>query len=97
MWAAVGPVWTASLARLAGFPTGGKDDGELLEEIAAKGFTAKQAAVPELQRDESGKTKLTTGEDLYSAGEQSPCAKFLSPRPMSTSAPGDAGMHRENL
>ena len=71
LWAALGPVWTATLARLAGFPTGGKDVAELLEEIAARGFTAKVAAPPELLIDEKGKPKLSTGEDLYAAGEQS--------------------------
>src|SRR3954453_21207342 len=70
LWSAVGPAWTPSLARLAGFPTGGKDAAELLDEIAAGGFTAKVAGTPELQRDETGKAKLTTGENLYTMGEQ---------------------------
>jgi hypothetical protein len=71
LWAALGPVWTATLARLAGFPTGGQDVAELLDEIAARGFTAKVTAAPELRNDEHGTPKLTTGEDLYAAGEQS--------------------------
>src|SRR5512133_1183817 len=70
LWTAVGPAWTATLARAAGFPTGGKDAGELLDEIATGGFTAKVAATAELQRDATGKAKLATGEDLYSAGGQ---------------------------
>ena len=71
LWAAVGPVWTASVARLAGFPTGGRDIATLLDEIAAGGFTARVAASPQLQRDATtGKPILTAGEDLYAAGEQ---------------------------
>src|SRR5688572_13469666 len=66
LWIALGPGWTPSLARNAGFPSGGSDAGQVLEEIASKGFALKSAAAPQLNVDfATGKASLAAPESLY--------------------------------